>query len=70
MIQNEIMVLAMCKDKHTYMVIYDEDHTVSAFRAIARFATNPDLNFNLRDALILIKRHYERGIEFGMNWSK
>lgn len=46
--------VALQKVDETFIVLYDDEDTAGAVRAIAGFAANPQLNFTWRDAAVLV----------------
>jgi hypothetical protein len=46
-------VVALRKKGETFVFFYDDEDAEAAVRTMARFAADPELNFNWRDAAVL-----------------
>lgn len=47
---SDIDIVALVRGKERYIVIYRPDNAGPAYRALGRWAANPELSFNWQDA--------------------
>jgi hypothetical protein len=52
----EINVLALVKDGHRYVFMYDDNSFESLLQTLGRYAADPDMNFSWYDAAILSQK--------------
>ncbi|MBV08920.1 hypothetical protein [Rubinisphaera sp.] len=52
----EINVLALVKDGHRYIFLYDESSHDELLQTLGRNAADPDLNFSWYDAAVMSQR--------------
>ena len=49
-------VLALMKGEEKYVFIFTDEQRLNVIRTVGRFAANPDLSFDWRDAAVLMER--------------
>ena len=53
---SEVNVLALCKERERYVLLFDDARRGEALKTIGRWAGNPELDFTWYDAAVLTPR--------------
>ncbi|MDO4582666.1 MAG: hypothetical protein Q4D62_01050 [Planctomycetia bacterium] len=52
----DVHVLALVKGAERYVFLFNEENRAQTFRALARYASNPELSFTWYDAAVLSQK--------------